>query len=34
MRSYREELWIEANAGRAYINITSQVEAAVRKSGR
>jgi secondary thiamine-phosphate synthase enzyme len=33
MKSYREELWFETRTRRAYINITSQVEAAVRKSG-
>ena len=33
MKSYREELWFEAKTRRAYINITPQVEAAVRKSG-
>ena len=29
----REELWFETKTRRAYINITSQVEAAVEKSG-
>lgn len=33
MRSYREELWFETKTRRAYINITSQIEAAVKKSG-
>ena len=33
MRSYREELWFETKMRRAYVNITSQVEAAVKKSG-
>lgn len=33
MKSYREELWFETETRRAYINITPQVEAAVRKSG-
>ena len=33
MRSYREELWFETKTRRAYLNITPQVEAAVRKSG-
>lgn len=33
MKSYREELWFETNTRRAYLNITAQVEAAVRKSG-
>ena len=33
MRSYREELWFETKTRRAYINITSQVEQSVRKSG-
>jgi secondary thiamine-phosphate synthase enzyme len=33
MKSYREELWFETKTRRAYLNITSQVEAAVRKSG-
>jgi secondary thiamine-phosphate synthase enzyme len=32
MKSYREELWFETDTRRAYINITSQVEAAVRSS--
>ena len=33
MKSYREELWFETKARRAYINITPQVEAVVGKSG-
>jgi secondary thiamine-phosphate synthase enzyme len=33
MRSYREELWFETTTRRAYINITPQVEAVVKKSG-
>lgn len=33
MRSYREELWFETQTRRAYINITEQVQAAVKKSG-
>lgn len=33
MRSYREELWFETKTRRAYINITSQVEAVVKQSG-
>jgi len=33
MKSYREELWFEAKTRRAYINITPQVAAAVKKSG-
>jgi secondary thiamine-phosphate synthase enzyme len=33
MKSYREELWFETRTRRAYINITSQIEAAVRNSG-
>ena len=33
MKSYREELWFETETRRAYINITPQVEAAVKKSG-
>lgn len=32
MKSYREELWFETDTRRAYLNITSQVEAAVRSS--
>src|ERR1043165_3690712 len=33
MKSYREELWFETKTRRAYLNITRQVEAAVKKSG-
>lgn len=33
MKTYREELWFETETRRAYINITPQVEAAVKKSG-
>lgn len=33
VRSYREELWFETKTRRAYVNITRQVEAAVKKSG-
>lgn len=33
MKSYREELWFETQTRRAYLNITAQVDAAVRKSG-
>ena len=33
MKSYREELVFETKTRRAYLNITSQVENALRKSG-
>ena len=33
MKSYREELTFETKTRRAYINITPQVEAALKKSG-
>lgn len=33
MKSYREELWFETATRREYINITPQVEVALRKSG-
>lgn len=33
MKSYREELWFQVPSRRAFINITSQVEAALKKSG-
>lgn len=33
MKSYREELWVETKSRRAYMNITPQVETAVKKSG-
>ena len=32
MKSYREELWFETRTRRAYLNITPQVEAVVKKS--
>jgi secondary thiamine-phosphate synthase enzyme len=32
MTSYREELWFETEGRRAYVNISPQVEAAVKKS--
>ncbi|MDH5641316.1 MAG: YjbQ family protein, partial [Nitrospira sp.] len=32
MKSYREELWFETTTRRAYLNITPQVEAAVKRS--
>jgi len=32
MKSYREELWVETKSRRAYMNITPQVEAAIRNS--
>src|SRR5205807_8790965 len=32
MKSYREELWFETKTRRAYLNITQQVETAVKKS--
>ncbi len=32
MKLYREELWVETKSRRAYMNITPQVEAVVRKS--
>jgi secondary thiamine-phosphate synthase enzyme len=32
MKSYREELWFETKTRRAYLNITPQIETAVRKS--
>jgi secondary thiamine-phosphate synthase enzyme len=32
MRSYRKELWFNVPQRRAFINITSQVEAALRES--
>jgi secondary thiamine-phosphate synthase enzyme len=32
MKSYREVLWFETKTRRAYINITQQVEEAVKKS--
>jgi len=33
VKSYREELWFETPHRRDYLNITPQVEEAVRKSG-
>ena len=33
MKSYREELWFETKTRRAYLNITRQVEEAIKKSG-
>lgn len=33
MKSYREELWFETKTRRAYLNITPQIEASVKKSG-
>jgi secondary thiamine-phosphate synthase enzyme len=33
MKSFRRELWFEVPARRAFINITSQVEACLRESG-
>jgi secondary thiamine-phosphate synthase enzyme len=33
MKSYREEIWFETPSRREFINITSKVEAAVKKSG-
>lgn len=33
MKSYREELWFETTTRRAYLNITSTIEALVQKSG-
>jgi len=33
MKSFREELWFQTKSKREYINITSQVEEAIRKSG-
>ena len=33
MKSHRQELWFETPTRRAFINITPQVEEAVRKSG-
>ena len=33
MKSHRQELWFETPARRAFINITPQVEAALRASG-
>ena len=33
MKSHRQELWFETPTRRAYLNLTPQVEAAVRASG-
>ena len=33
MKSYRKELWFNVPGRRAFINITSQVEACLRESG-
>ncbi len=33
MKSYRKELWFEVPTRRAFINITSEVQEAVRESG-
>ena len=33
MKSYRKELWFETATRRAYLNITPEVEAALRESG-
>jgi len=33
MKSYRKELWFETPGRRAFLNITSQVEAALKESG-
>ena len=33
MRSYRKELWFNLSARRGFVNITPQVEEAVRESG-
>jgi secondary thiamine-phosphate synthase enzyme len=33
MRSYRKELWFNLPSRRAFVNITSQVEACLRESG-
>ncbi|NMC11671.1 MAG: YjbQ family protein, partial [Chloroflexi bacterium] len=33
MKSFRKELWFDIPARRAYINITSQVEACLAESG-
>ncbi len=33
MKSYREELWFNLPERRGYVNITPQVEVALRKSG-
>ena len=33
MKSYKEELWFNTKTRRAYLNMTPQVEQAVKKSG-
>jgi secondary thiamine-phosphate synthase enzyme len=33
MKSYRKELWFNVPSRRAFINVTSQVEACLRESG-
>jgi thiamine phosphate synthase YjbQ (UPF0047 family) len=33
MKSYRKELWFNVPTRRAFVNITSQVEEALRESG-
>ncbi|MBF0454456.1 MAG: YjbQ family protein [Magnetococcales bacterium] len=33
MKSFRKELWFQTSSRRAFINITSQVEKAIRESG-
>src|ERR1700751_2428710 len=33
MKSYRKELWFETPGRRAFLNITPQVESALRESG-
>jgi len=33
MKSYRKELWFNVPSRRGFVNITSQVEAALRESG-
>ncbi len=33
MKSYRKELWFQTKSRREYINITSQVQQAVKESG-
>jgi len=32
MKSYRKELWFETSSRRAYLNITAEVEAALKES--
>jgi secondary thiamine-phosphate synthase enzyme len=33
MKSHRKELWFEVQGGRAFVNITPQIEAALSESG-